>query len=142
VLQNASKIMARMDRKTSGSDTSFVAMNPFKALMKSWNNLEYFTGLGYTSVSAKDQLWWHSGIEVKFLETFSLRWGLEQAGKFEENLSYQSLGVGIDVFYVVLDYAFVLDNPDSNFIEGGWWQLTGRIPLDGYRPKTILSEIF
>ena len=143
MMQNASKIMARLERRTSGGDTSFVAMNPFKALVKSWDGLEYFTGQGYKTISAKDQIWWHSGVEVKFLETFSLRWGLEQAGKFEEDLSYQSLGMGIDLFYVNLDYAFVFDNPNNNnFIEGDWWQLTGRIPLDGYRPKTILSEIF
>jgi hypothetical protein len=143
VLQNVSNSLAQMERRETNSSFYLEAMNPFKALVKSWGNYEYFDGQKRVKSSLSEQISWHSGVEVKFVETFAVRWGLRKAGKYEEDRSYQSLGLGIDLFYMVLDYAFVFDKSDyRNFMEGGWWQLTGRIPLDGSRPDSILLDLF
>ena len=143
VLQNASKLMVRRESRVSDTDSYYVAMNPFKALVKSWGSYNYFDGRINRTINPKQQIWWHSGVEVKFVEALAVRWGLRKTGEFEEDMSYQSIGLGIDLFYVVLDYGVVFDNPEyGNFLEGSQWQLTGRIPLDGYQPKTILPEIF
>jgi hypothetical protein len=142
VLQNVSNTLAQMERRETNSGFYLEAMNPLKALVKSWGNHDYFDGQNRIKSSLREQISWLSGAEVKFVETFAIRWGLRKAGKYEEDMSYQSLGLGIDLFYVVLDYAFVFDNPEyGDFLEGNHWQLTGRIPLDGSRPDSILKKI-
>lgn len=143
VLQNASKLLVRRESKVNDSGTYHVAMNPFKALVNSWGSYEYYDGLSNRVIEPKQQIWWHSGAEVKFMEAVALRWGLRKTGEFEEEMSYQSLGFGVDLFYVVLDYAIVFDNPEyGNFLEGTQWQISGRIPLDGHRPDNILLKLF
>ncbi len=59
---------------------------------------------------------------------------------------FHTVGVGIDLYYLALDYAYISDNyaDDNygNYFNGSHWQLTGRIPLDGKTPDTILHHLF
>ncbi|MEQ8523289.1 PorV/PorQ family protein [Gracilimonas sp.] len=142
VMQNASKLLVRRESRVNESGTYYVAMNPFKALASSWGSYNYYDGINNKVIEPEQQIWMHSGAEVKFMETVAIRWGLRKAGGFEADMSYQSLGFGLDLFYVVLDYAIVFDNPEyGNFLEGTQWQISGRIPLDGYRPDNILHRL-
>lgn len=143
LLQSASKILSRIEQKGSASNNRWEAMNPFKALVQAWSTYEYFDGQRTSSIKPQQQIWVQTGIDVEVLETFSIRWGYEHAGQAQQVLTYQSLGLGIDLFYVALDYAFVLRNADMmNYLQGHWWQLTGRIPLGRSTPNTLLHQLF
>ncbi len=141
VMQNVSRILARMVEKPTENDVYYDAMNPFKALVKSWGTYEY-GDFREKKADFTEQIWWHSGVEATFLETFNIRWGYQKAGKVEEDLSYRALGAGIDLFYVVFDYTHIKSTESENLFEGSHWQLTGRIPLDGYKPDCILNYLF
>ena len=146
LLQNASKIMARTELKGTDSNLQFSAMNPFKALIRSWDNYIYFDGHNTITATPIEQIWWHSGVEIKWVETLSLRMGYEHAAKREERLSYWSVGAGLDLYYLVFDYAYLSDtyagDDYGDYFSGHHWQLTGRIPLNGNKPDTILNEFF
>ncbi|WP_142455544.1 PorV/PorQ family protein [Gracilimonas mengyeensis] len=142
VLQNVSKILARIEIKSNENGLYADAMNPFKALIRSWGTYEYYDGYVRGKSDLSEQLWWHSGVELKLLEAIALRWGYQNAAKVEEPLSYRALGVGIDLYYLVFDYTHIKNDEDDNLLVGHHWQITGRIPLDGKRPDTILNVLF
>ncbi|SMO89700.1 hypothetical protein SAMN06265219_11492 [Gracilimonas mengyeensis] len=142
VMQNVSKVLARIEVKSNDNGFYRNAMNPFKALVKSWGTYEYYDGPRIKKSNFSEQLWWHSGVELKFLETIALRWGYQKAGKAEEEMSYRALGAGIDLYYLVFDYTHIKNDEDDNLLVGHHWQITGRIPLDGTRPDTILNMLF
>ncbi|SMO89674.1 hypothetical protein SAMN06265219_11490 [Gracilimonas mengyeensis] len=139
VMQNVSKIMARTIQKPHENEMHVDAMNPFKALIKSWGAYEYVANGSEKKADLAEQLWWHSGMELVFLESIAVRLGYQKAGKAEEQLSYWSLGAGIDLYYVVLDYTHINIKNYNNVFLKPHWQITGRIPLDGQRPDTILD---
>ncbi len=143
LLFNISKLLVRKEMKITATDTSFVALPAFRQLIESWGAFEFFDGQQNVSIGLGDQLWYHVGIEVIFLETLSLRGGYENAAEFEEDLSYYSFGVGLELFYFSFDYAYlnVIDEGYYSrryFRHGAHWSITGRIPLDGYAPNSLL----
>lgn len=142
ILQNVSKVMVRNKLKSSENGVYYEAMNPLQALIQSWDDFDNYNGQKFETFKLIEQIWWHSGVEMKLLETFALRWGYQKAGKAEDDLSYYSLGLGLDLFYVNIDYTFIDNKEKGNYLEGHHWQLTGRIPLDGNKPDTILHELF
>ncbi|SMO89671.1 hypothetical protein [Gracilimonas mengyeensis] len=140
-VQNVSKIMARMKDQPDEYGHRNEAMNPFKALIKSWGTYKYRIRSGMMKHNLSEQLWWHSGVELKLLEALNIRWGYQKAGEAEKSLSYWALGGGIDLYYLVFDYTY-LNNKEEDLLEGHHWQITGRIPLDGTRSDTILNALF
>lgn len=144
LLQNVSKIMVRTEERFFEGRYYYDAMNPFKALVHSWDSYRYYDEQSYQrmEINLEEQLWWHTGIEMKILNTIAVRWGRQEAGKAEEELSYNAFGIGIDLQYLALDYTKIKNEEKGNYLEGNHWQITGRIPLDGKRPKTILHHLF
>tara|TARA_R110000868_G_scaffold410693_6_gene699895 strand:+ start:18367 stop:19518 length:1152 start_codon:yes stop_codon:yes gene_type:complete len=147
VLFNTSKFTGRKELKGNEMDGYYYeAMPAFKALFNSWGTFEWNNGQQIKNYSLPEQIWLHSGIELTFLETFSLRFGRENAANEEEWLSYRSVGFGVDLYYISLDYTSIkLDSGEPNlyynFYSGNHWQLTGRFPLKGKKPNTILTQI-
>lgn len=124
----------------------FGGNSPIGQLASLFNEVDYLDGGVTKSAKLLDQLWFQSGIELKLLNTLSVRLGREKAGKPEEILSYNSLGVGISFFYVDFDYMYAkFDNEykysQKEYLYGSHWQITGRIPLNGEKPKTILNHL-
>ncbi|RNC79594.1 MAG: hypothetical protein ED557_13800 [Balneola sp.] len=147
LMTNVSKLLSRKELRISGSDTSFVALPPFRQLIESWEAYEFFNGQQNVSVGLKDQLWYHVGIEVTFLSALSLRFGFENAAEIEEDFSYRSFGLGIDLYYINFDYAYlhVIEEGAFNrgyYRHGNHWSIRGRIPLNGKSERTLLELIF
>lgn len=140
-----SKALGRKEKVISATDTSYQAMSPFDQLIKTWDDFDFNNGQRLTNYNVWEQLRFHAGIEITILESFMLRWGFQHMPEYEDILTYQSLGIGIDFFYLKFNSNFIL-GPDENhkfsFIYGKHWQLTGRIPLNGEKPDTILNHIF
>ncbi len=129
MIVNASKMTGRVDSQTNEPEPALTS------LFTSWGTFEWFDSQRMQSYSLSEQVWLHTGLEIKFLETFSVRLGREKAAKAEDWLSYKALGFGIDLHYLSLDYSYIkLDYPNYgyyNYYRGVSWQLTGRIPLNG-----------
>lgn len=144
LLQNVSKLMVRTEERFFEGRYHYDPMNPFKALVHSWDSYRYYDIQSYqrTEINLVEQLWWHSGVELKLLNTVALRWGRQDASKSEEELSYHAIGLGIDLQYLAFDYTSIKNKEKGNYLEGNHWQLTGRIPLDGKHPDTILHHLF
>lgn len=144
-----SKTLNRRERVITDVDTFYRAMNPFRELTETWTSYEYFDGQKYNTISVKDQLWFHAGIEFQVLESFFLRWGAQKAPEYDEQFSYRSLGIGVDIYYLAFDYNHILIKRGGrfrdtyySFLAGPHWQLTARFPFDGKKPNTILDEFF
>ncbi|MEX0844437.1 MAG: PorV/PorQ family protein [Balneolaceae bacterium] len=125
------------------SDSTVEGYGPVKALYKTWGSYEWFNGMEYIQVSPGDQIWKHSGIEFSVLETFYFRIGEEMPEMLVESSSYNAIGFGIDLYYLRFDYARVNYKRGYPFERKQYfWQFSGRIPLDGKRPDSILNFFF
>lgn len=142
-----SKTLNRRERVVTDVDIFYRAMNPFRELTETWTSYEYFDGQKYNTISVKDQLWYHAGIEFQVLESFFLRWGTQKAPEYDEQFSYRSLGIGVDIYFLAFDYNHILIKRGGrfrdtyySFLAGPHWQITARFPFDGKSPKTILDD--
>lgn len=150
ILQSASKILARKERVVTSTDTSYQAMGPLESLFNSWGSFEYFNGWRTVNVKPAEQIWFQTGIELGFLETIFIRFGHERADKTVDRISFNAIGAGLDFYYLAVDYGYVqmIDDeyinydPYESFLSKHHWQITGRIPLDGNRPETIIHHLF
>lgn len=141
-----SKYMVRQEMKViennGQSDTVYVAMNAFEALYRSWGTYTWYDGASYQEASLGQQLIFHSGIEVVFLETLALRFGYQKASEVNLPYTVQTGGFGINLGYLAFDYTRFY-YPEGRLSEKGYtWDITARIPLGGNRPKSILNQFF
>lgn len=140
-----SKLMARKELKVTNNngfaDSSYVPMKPFKALFSSWDTYTWFDGMGENRATLREQIWTHVGLEFNFLETLSFRFGYQDGGKPNVTYDLTSFGIGLNLGYLQFDYIQTAYT-DRLYKEDSKWQLTGRIPLDGHRPNSILHELF
>ncbi|MEX0843795.1 MAG: PorV/PorQ family protein [Balneolaceae bacterium] len=118
------KIMARW--KEDGS-----AMGPLEAIFKSWDYFERFNGMETISLSLKDQLLKHKGVEFTMLDMFSFR-----VGRFYEHpengaRKYNTIGFGIHYKYFSMDYAEMnTDERDHPLDKTKFVEFTVNVPLD------------
>lgn len=124
-----SKFMVHRD---CSEDVKCEADGPFKALFTAWKPAYVSQRVGNQSnrirLSTFDQLIQHTGAEITLLEAFSLRWGRFHEHQYNGARQYVTRGFGIDLYYVALDYSWIVS---QNVILRGayFWRLTGRIPL-------------
>jgi hypothetical protein len=88
-----------------------------------------------------------SRIQLSILETLSIRLGYEDAGQFENVLDKITFGLSVDVYYLNIDNVWLHYVNDYRagfygYAEGSHLQITARLPLDRYRPNSILQELF
>ena len=141
-----SKFMVRNEMEiienNGSTDTVYVAMNPFKALFRSWGNYKWSDGLDEQTATIGDQLIFHTGFEVIFYETLSLRFGYQKASEVNLPYTFQAGGFGINLGYLSFDYSKYFYPEGRINDKGSTWNLTARIPLDGKKPRSILNHIF
>lgn len=141
-----SKYMVRQEKKAiennGQSDTVYVAMNAFEALFRSWGTYTWYDGMNYQEASLGQQLMFHSGIEVVFLETFALRAGYQKASEVNFPYTVQTGGFGINLGYLAFDYTRFYYPEGRPSERGNTWNITARIPLGGNKPKSILNQFF
>lgn len=141
-----SKFMVRNELEiietNGGTDTVYVAMNPFKALFRSWGNYKWNDGLDEQIATIGDQLILHTGFEVIFYETLSLRAGYQKASEVNQPYTFQAGGFGINLGYLSFDYSNYFYPEGRGNDRGSTWNLTAKIPLDGTKPRSILNHIF
>lgn len=83
-----------------------------------------------TTVSGAALLDRQTGIELAVLDIFALRRGRFTASLASEAVSFSTWGLGIDVFYVALDYARITPEPAAVLpSSNGFWNLTLRLPI-------------
>lgn len=139
-----SKLMVRQKKKAiennGQSDTVYVAMNAFEALFRSWGTYTWHDGMNSHEASLGQQLMFHSGIEVVFLETLALRFGYQKASEVNFPYTVQTGGFGINLGYLAFDYTRFY-YPEGRANERGYtWNITARIPLGEKKPKSILNQ--
>ena len=143
-----SKIMVRTERAGNAENGfQLKTMPPFEALFKSWGTLKYFNRRDEKKAKTLQQIWVQSAVQMMFLETFSMRFGVENAAKAENFLDKITIGFGIDIYYLSIDYAWLYySNGYSADVYspevGHHIQVTGRIPFDGYKPNSLLNKLF
>jgi len=141
-----SKFLIAIERDENGD---FQKFGPFETLVKAWGSFEAVdpnTGRS-KEYSLGEQLIFHSGLELNFLESFSFRLGYQNGQELNSFYSIRSVGFGIDLYYIALDYvnSVQYDEDYENIdtpINGEFLQVTGRIPLDGKSPKSLLRLLF
>lgn len=142
-----SKIMGRLETRLN-EETGYLyyakGMAPFKALYKSWEAWDYWDGRETQTAKPLEQIWVHTGIEVTLLELLSFRFGIENAPKFENALDKFTFGLGLDLYYLSIDYARVdytngYDGDLYSLEAGNHLQFKIRIPLNGHRPNSIIN---
>ncbi|MEO9885292.1 MAG: hypothetical protein ABJR05_06780 [Balneola sp.] len=141
-----SKFLIAIERDENGD---FQRFGPFETLVKAWGSFEAVdpnTGRS-KEYSLGEQLIFHSGLELNFLESFSFRLGYQNGQELNSFYSIRSVGFGIDLYYIALDYvnSVQYDEDYENIdtpINGEFLQVTGRIPLDGKSPKSLLRLLF
>lgn len=140
-----SKFMVRNEMEmieTNGrTDSVYVAMNPFKALIRSWGNYKWNDGLEEQTATIVDQLIFHTGFEVIFYETLSLRVGYQKASEVNMPYTFQAGGFGINLGYLSFDYSEYFYPDGRGNDRGSTWNLTVRIPLNDKKPRSILNHI-
>ncbi len=135
--------------KEERENNDYKRFGPFETLVKAWGSFEVVdpnTG-NSKSYTLGEQFIFHSGLELTFVESISIRFGYQNGQELNNYYSIKSFGVGIDLYYLSIDYVnsqqFDDDyEGDDNPINGGKIQLTGRIPLDGKSPKSLLRLLF
>lgn len=141
-----SKILFALESDENGNVRRF---GPFQTLIKTWGSIDFpdlNTGQ-VTSYTLGEQFIFHSGLEVVFLESFSFRLGYQNGQELNDYYSIKSYGFGIDLYYIAVDYVHSEQfaeayNRFDTPINGEYLQVTGRIPLDGKSPKSLLRLLF
>lgn len=141
-----SKLLVTVEFDETNNRETF---GPFETLLNAWGTYETVdpnTGAS-EKYSLGEQLIFHTGLELNFLESFSFRIGYQNGQELNDYDSIRSIGLGVDLYYLAIDYLNSKQLDDdyegrSNPMNGDFLQLTGRIPLDGKSPKSLLRLLF
>ena len=130
------KLMARNEEKTIGGVTTFEALGPGEALIRSWEPYERFNGQETITLNVWEQFRRQSGLEFTLLEILSAR-----IGKFYEHPQngdrhYDTIGFGINLKYFTFDYARMdLEEEDHPLSGTEFYELSISLPLDLFFSK-------
>jgi len=141
-----SKLLVTVEFDENSNRKTF---GPFESLLRSWGTFETVdpnTGRS-TKYSFGEQLIFHSGLELNFLESFSFRLGYQDGQELNNYDTIRTIGIGVDLYYISIDYINSKQLADdykgrNTPMNGDFLQLTGRIPLDGKSPKSLLRLFF
>lgn len=101
------KLIARSEEKITTkngiSDTSYVAIRPFEALVNSWDDYYGYNG-DYYKLKVWDQFMRMGGVEITLLEIMSLRFGQFYEHPLNGNRFYNTIGYGLRYKYFTFDY--------------------------------------
>ncbi|MEQ8523378.1 PorV/PorQ family protein [Gracilimonas sp.] len=118
-----SKTMARI--KEDGSP-----MKPLEAIFNSWDEYTRFNGMEFVTLSLKDQLMRHSGLEITFLEIISARFGHFYEHPMNGDRNYNTIGVGLHYKYFTFDYArLITDETDHPLQNTQHFQFSVSVPF-------------
>lgn len=141
-----SKMLVALEFKNDGS---VKRIGPFQTLLKGWGTYRELNPNNgqFIEYSLPEQFIYHAGLEMTFLESFSLRLGHQYGQELNDFRSLNSWGFGIDVYYIGIDYVNSSHTSSSytnaNTLLGKEvLQIKGRIPLDGKSPKSLLRLLF
>ena len=111
---DVSKLIARTEEIVQGTDTTYAAMGPVRALFNSWGAVEVpaITG-GVTSLSPVQQLIVGVGIEYGFQELFFMRTGYYHENPANGDRQFWSLGAGIQIAGISVDMSYLIAGSDS-----------------------------
>ena len=132
-----SHIMARTDNNSQ-------PYNAFQMLFKGWSSYNNYNGLNMDKVTTWDQIDRHLGLEASVLDILSVRWGIYyQSPKLIGRGTTHSWGMGLDLYYLVVDYTTINFDTTKTAISTPKhvWQATIRIPL-GSSPRDFLPKLF
>lgn len=137
-----SKYLARKELQDNPADLN--RPGGFEALFTTWNSFEQFTGSEVDVISLGDQISASLGVELQFLETLYLRYGI-LGGADSWVHPQHALGAELDFYYIALAVTHLnyhsseqwgpRENP--TYIQG-----TFRIPLDGNARDTLIGRLF
>jgi len=123
------KLLGSLSKGMARTDDEGDPHGPFRSLFSSWDSYSRSDG---QNIQLGDQIQRHQGIELSFFDIFFGRLGYihRPSKRFGYNIS--SLGFGLDLYYLSVDYARIKPKPNeivNVFEDRSVWQITGRIPI-------------
>ncbi len=136
---NQSRVLAALNERGEPDD-------PVETLFSSaWRpvlvNVGTTANPEFIEVSGFDLLTRHEGLDLALLDIFSLRFGRIKPSLDVGASNVETWGWGLDLFYVVVDYANVKRTVAIGPGERDVWNVTVRIPL-GHNSKNFWTEVF
>jgi hypothetical protein len=109
---------------------------PFEALTRSWGEsaptvVNASDDVGDQPVSPWGQIVKHVGAEITLYGIASLRAGRRQVDERFSRQRYTTIGGGVDLVYLRIDYAQTLGSPIGFYGDFSFLRVTAQIPLDG-----------
>lgn len=141
VYTGLNKYLARWETDEENSVVS--SPSGFEALFTAWDSLERFDGQGTEEISLGEQISTSLGIELHFLETFYIRYGL--IGGADLWIRPQNgYGVEVDLYYISLAVTQLNYHSTNGWLpqdSSTYVQATFRIPIDGKPRDTLLGRL-
>jgi hypothetical protein len=129
-----SKQLAGRDVTRSTDGVEIDVYGPFEALTRSWGpSFPRSTTFGVTpeEISTWGQIVKHVGAEVSLYEIAALRIGRRQVADRFQTVPLTTVGGGLDLVYLRVDYAQTLGSPIGFYGDFSFLRVTAQIPLDG-----------
>jgi outer membrane protein OmpA-like peptidoglycan-associated protein len=102
-----SKRLSRSEEQIENGVTTYVAMNPFSALVKSWAPIEVNLGSESATINTLQQLGVGLGAEYWFNNTIALRTGYFHENRYNGDRKLITLGTGLRVNRFGVDFSYM-----------------------------------
>ena len=138
-----SKYLARWEYRDG--TTEIKSGSGFDALFTTWNSAEVFSGSEMVNISLGEQISTSLGLELHFLETLYLRYGIIGGADYWIRPRH-ALGAGIDFYYLSLSISHLNYHSSDRYgpqaqDNATFVQATFRVPIDGNPRDSLLRRL-
>ncbi|MFD2531806.1 PorV/PorQ family protein [Gracilimonas halophila] len=139
---DTSRLLARMHREVSGSDTSWTSAGALSSLIKGWGTIKRFDGMDTVELGFFDQFTIGLGAEYWFRNLFAIRSGYYSEHPDNGDRRFMTMGAGIRYLSTEFDLSY-LKTVESDHPLDGTLRVSLRIHFDGgyKKPKTVSKQV-
>lgn len=126
----SASLYGELSKQLSRTNDQRKPYGPFRALIGSWGSYQADNG---STMLLGDQIISHTSVEFSVMEILYGRLGYIKRPSKQYSFSIPSYGLGIDLYYVSLNYARIktsVNNSGPYREKTNIWQITGKIPLN------------
>ncbi|MAO65649.1 MAG: hypothetical protein CL666_11685 [Balneola sp.] len=121
-----------------------IAPSGYKTLFTGWNSFERFNGSQMEEISLRQQISSSIGLELYFLETLYLRYGIV-GGSDMWIRPQHSFGAELDLFYITFSVSHQEYHSSDQWLAQDssiFYQAKIKIPVDGKSRDTLVKRLF
>jgi len=138
-----SKYLARWEYREGTSEIK--SGSGFDTIFTTWNSAEVFSGSEMVNISLGEQISTSLGLELHFLETLYLRYGIIGGADYWIRPRH-ALGAEVDVYYLSLSISHLNYHSSDRFgsqaqDRATFIQATFRVPVDGQPRDSLLRRL-